>query len=189
MEQEIKTEYGDITSKIKEQLSEAYLRTLLAYKGFAHAEFYTDHGKVDALIMYKLTKEQKKDCFFDTLYINLQLKCTDVSEIREDGNHLSYDLHDPEAYNEFEGAKKGTGSVSLFLISILPENISAWLEISEKELILRIRTYYIRVAGMGQTQNKSSITLKVNKKEALLTPDSLENLIKTFIAEGKEKNL
>ena len=189
MEHKIKTEYGHIQSKIKEQLSEAYLRTLLAYLGLSHAKYQTDHAKIDDSIKYELTKDEKKECSFPVLTIYLQLKCTDVSEITEDENYLSYKLNDTNAYNKFEDEKPGVGHVSLFLISILPENIREWLEISEKELILRMRTYYIRVAGMGQTQNKSSITLKINKKEALFTPDKLVNLIKTFIAEGKENNL
>lgn len=64
---------------------------------------------------------------------------------------------------------------SLLVLLCLPENPDEWLQISERELLLRKCCYWERLKG-DPSQNKERITVRIPRKQRL-TPDVLMDLM------------
>jgi len=69
------------------------------------------------------------------------------------------------------------------IVIVLPENDADWLSHSEEELILRHCGYWASLAGLSDTDNASSVTVRIPRTQQF-NPDALHALMQAANQEG-----
>jgi hypothetical protein len=66
------------------------------------------------------------------------------------------------------------------VIFILPANKDEWLEISDKELVLKKCAYWYVADSNEYTANTSSVRISMDKNKQLIQKDTLNQLFKQY---------
>ena len=98
--------------------------------------------------------------------VDFQLKATSSPQI--DTEHLLFDL-DVETYRKLTGVRSSPGYL---LVVTLPADKSKWAELTDSEMLLRHRTFWLDLSRCPETTNTSKIRLRLPVKN-VLTASSL----------------
>jgi hypothetical protein len=161
-------------SHMKERLSVAYVRTVVARAG---AQFIPEDGTeygTDAIIR-KVQLLPNGNYASTSWGFDCQIKAT--TNWIEEREHLVYDMK-VEAYNKLI---THLGSTSCILILFrLPINEADWLRLDEESLLLKNCCYWMYLEGQ-RSSNKSTVRIRIPRKH-LFTPDSVNNLLDRITA-------
>lgn len=162
---------------IKEDLSICYLKAIAACKGIALEQPHHDDDSEDVYIKKII------DCGEGDLYISqlrFQLKATSSASVySENDEYVSYDLK-VKNYNDL-----CTSSIVPIVLGllILPGNSSEWVNCTESELILKGKMYWLSLQNCEKSDNVSSVTIKIPKRN-ILNERTIESLLVT-VAKGE----
>lgn len=143
----------------KEMLSFAYVQAVTACAGYVTSVRSLDRDGVDLQINAGGPMRPSLD---------LQLKATvNIIEL-QDMSLLSYQLKK----RNYDLLREETQTPRLLVVLHLPKIESCWMTISEDELVLRYRAYWLDLKGLQKTQNKRSIAVRIPKQNLF----NVENL-------------
>lgn len=141
--------------KIKEDLSICYLKTISAINGIALEQCLHDEDSIDVIIKKIITLENEMK--FNS-QISVQLKATSSpSQYSVKGNEITYKL---KAKN-FNDLCAASAMPSMLALLILPENSEEWVGWSEDELMLKGEMFWIGLQNQKETDNNSSVSIKI----------------------------
>jgi len=164
---------------IKEAISLRYLELLAAYNGYKSSASYPDYGTDLEVKEISFRVENDKRRFLETgRELKFQLKATTERSIIIEGNSIKYDL-DSSTYNDLI-TRKNTKSPLILVVFVLPENKDEWLNLSDKELIVKKCAYWFIPEENNSTENISSIRINIDKNEQLLQKETLNQLFKSY---------
>jgi hypothetical protein len=155
-------------NQIKEELSVAYIHAIAAKVGFSCERPKIDMDSVDVEI-----KSHGYLTHDSTIYspeIKLQLKSTSCINMIGDNIHFSLQI------NNYEALRSNSMTPRLLVIFELPANKDDWIHHTSEELIMRKCAYWVNLSGKPDTQNQSSVTVKIPKQQ-VLSPNELYQLM------------
>lgn len=141
-------------NKIKEEISLAYVLAVAATKGFATEITRVDSDSIDATIRYN----GYLDPDLSTLYspeIKLQLKATSSPKLKDSNVIFQLPLKN---YNDLRAR---SGTPRLLVVLCLTEDKDGWLKHSSDELVLKKCAYFINLKDYPETENETSVTVKI----------------------------
>ena len=148
-----------LTSQDKEEaLSRVYIEAVAAAAGYITAEPKPDRDSVDLQICAGGRMRPALD---------LQLKATVNLHVSADGD-LPFKL----PLGNYNGLRCETQTPRLLVVLDLPRDSSQWVTITADELVLRHRAYWMNLRGLGATDNKSSVTVRIPRRNLF----NVENL-------------
>ena len=165
-------------TKIKEDLSICYLKTLSALKGVGLEEIHHDEDSMDVMIKktIKLDDERK----FNS-QISIQLKSTSSPSQYEIKEHeIIYTLK-VKNYNDL---CVNAAMPSILALFILPEDENEWVNWDERELMLRGQMFWLCLQGKPTSSNSKSVSVKIPKTNRIST-DMIEALLIKVAEEGE----
>jgi hypothetical protein len=145
------------TSK-QEEFSIAYIRAIAAPLGFNPGKYDIDNDSIDITFSAKYSN----DSLIRSPELHLQLKCTE-KEFSKD-NFLHYQLS-LKNYTELRGAN--ISQPRYLVIVCIPKNENDWVNVRESDLILRYSAYWFSLRYAPDTNNSSSVTIKIPKNQKL----------------------
>ena len=152
-----------LTSQDKEEaLSRVYARAVAAAAGYLTAELDFDRDGVDLRIHAGGAMRPALD---------FQLKATGNLRLPADG-----DLRYPLPRRNYDLLRLETQTPRLLVVLDLPSDPSQWVTITDDELVLRHRAYWLNLRGCGATENQSSITVRIPRQN-LFNVESLRALM------------
>lgn len=154
-----------IKEHIKEQLSNNFIGLIASKLGYTIGKDNLDYGVDITLkkIVYRKSGNNKKRYSTPGYYMDLQLKSTTLSKIKEKNNVIKYAL-DVDNYNDlvdrFEDSERKTPLI--LILFVLPDDDNMWIDVTDKELILRKCAYwYMPNKKVKHSENSSSITIEI----------------------------
>ena len=103
--------------------------------------------------------------------LDLQLKATVNLERPRDGF-----LHFPLGIKNYNDLRIEVQILRLLVVLDLPKDEQLWMTITEAELILRHRAYWLNLQGYEETANQSSVTVPI-PEENLFNVENLRTLM------------
>ena len=146
----------------KEALSLVYAQAVAARAGYVTEVPSTDRDSVDLCIRAGGRMRPLLD---------LQLKATVNLERPRDGF-----LHFPLGIKNYNDLRIESQIFRLLVVLDLPQDEQQWMTITEDELILRHRAYWLNLQGYEETANESSVTVRI-PEENLFNVESLRTLM------------
>lgn len=146
----------------KEALSLVYAQAVAARAGYVTEVPSTDRDSVDLCIRAGGRMRPLLD---------LQLKATVNLERPRDGF-----LHFPLGIKNYNDLRIEVQILRLLVVLDLPEDEQQWMTITENELIIRHRAYWLNLQGYEETANQSSVTVRI-PEENLFNVESLRTLM------------
>ncbi|WP_426584867.1 DUF4365 domain-containing protein [Mucilaginibacter sp. R-33] len=129
--------------QIKEAISEAFVRLILAHDGFKIYKAEVDHG-VDLTVgpVEKIQLSNGKFMFQDSdRRLDIQLKSTTEKYAIESGKFIEYKLR----YKNYQTLKDRVDSLyvkMILVLFVLPEDESTWIDVVENSILLRKSCYW-----------------------------------------------
>ncbi len=152
----------------KEQFSVAYVRAVAAVAGYATGKFDVDDDSVDLTLAERGGRGTVRSPRLD-----LQLKCTDQDNLRDD--RLAFELS-LKNYEELRPINLATPRI--LVVVLVPNDVTQWLQHSEQELVLRRCGYWISLRGLPETSNTASVTIDIPRRQ-VFTPDTVRRIMET----------
>ncbi|NER20093.1 MAG: DUF4365 domain-containing protein [Symploca sp. SIO1C2] len=152
----------------KEEFSYGYIKLICSISGYS-VEISgrpRDNSGIDLTI---IAPGEIGD--IDSPIIEAQVKCTTLA--KENNGLVKYPLK-VENYNKLINIKSFVPRI--LIVVLVPHNISNWLEISEKETIMKKCAYWASLKGKKPTNNKKTVTVEI-PKENLFTPEAISKLM------------
>ena len=165
-------------NKIKEEINLAYVAAIAAAKGFAIEPTRIDNDSVDATICcdgYLVPGES----ILRSPEIKLQLKATLNANIIN--NHIHFAL----PIKNYNDLKARSATPRLLVVLCLPEQKDEWVTHSSEELILKKCAYYLNLYGFPESENETTVTVKIPLAN-VFSPDTLHDLM---LKTSKEESL
>ena len=134
----------------EEALSRVYVRAAAAAAGYLTAESDFDRDGVDLRIHAGGTMRPALD---------LQLKATVNLHGPADG-----DLRFPLSRRNYDLLRLETQTPRLLVVLDLPSDPSQWVTITDDELVLRHRAYWLNLRGCEATGNQWSVTVGIPRQ-------------------------
>ena len=131
----------------KEALSRVYAKAIAAHAGYDALEYDLDRDGIDLRIQAGGAMRPA---------IELQLKATVNLARRDDGC-----FHFRLKRRNYDLLRDATQTPRLLLVLDLPKEKSRWLTISEDELILRRRAYWLNLKGFVESENQKTVTVRI----------------------------
>lgn len=135
------------TADQEEALSCVYVRAVAARAGYTMSTPSPDRDGVDLQIHAGGARRPA---------LNVQLKATVNLERRGDG-HVRY----PLKRRNYDLLRIETQTPRLLVVLDLPNEEDRWMTVTEDELVLRHRAYWLSLQGYKETANKESITIPI----------------------------
>ncbi len=157
------------TENIKEAISLRYIELIAAFEGYKTNSVYPDNGTDLSIIEVKLEPDENgRKRYRDTgRELKIQLKATTENSVTNEDSFIKYDI-EAKTYNDLINRIKNNHPLILILF-ILPTKSSDWINISDKKLIAKKCAYwYVPNQHNKETKNKSSVRIKINKKNIIL---------------------
>ena len=145
------------TNFIMEQLSWAYVRTVVYRAGWQVQPIEVDYRGIDGTIAAPVSGINKVD---------FQLKSTTDYTVRND--NIVYDLR-VENYNQLVAED---GMPKILILFLMPNDPDEWLSCSVDELCLRKSAYWASLMGKPRSTNSTTARVEV-PVDNLLSPDGL----------------
>jgi hypothetical protein len=164
-------------NKIKEEISLAYVLAVAATKGFSTEITRVDSDSIDATIRYNGYLDPDSSLYSPE--IKLQLKATSNPNLREEYIHFPLPLKN---YNDL---KARSGTPRLLVVLCLTEEKENWLKHSPDELVLQKCAYFLNLKDYPETENDSSVTVKIPLAN-LFSPELVYDLM---LKTSKEEEL
>lgn len=146
----------------KEALSRVYAHAVAARAGYITAVYDQDRDGVDLRI--QAGGEMRPA-------IELQLKAT-VNLAATDDGHFQF----PLKRRNYDLLRIETQTPRLLVVLDLPRDESRWMTITEDELVLRRRAYWLNLKGMDETTNPTSVMVRIPEQN-VFNPESLQALM------------
>ena len=150
------------TEDQKEALSRVYVHAVAAVAGYATAELDFDRDGVDVQIHAGGAMRPALD---------LQLKATVNLRVAADG-----DLRFTLPRQNYDLLRLETQTPRLLVVLDLPDEPSRWVTITDDELVLRRRAFWLNLRGHEATDNQSSVTVRIPRQN-LFNVQSLRALM------------
>lgn len=165
-----------IHTKRNEEISFSYLNAICAMKGIAFERQIHDDDSIDAFLKKQvLTKDGRNY----NAQLGIQLKAT-AQELSQDDDVINFVLK-VKNYNDLRG--ESTVQQLLFVL-VLPSVETEWVTWTIDELIIKQCMYWVNLKNHGETENASSVTIKLPKSNTV-SPENLLALMQK-IAEEEE---
>lgn len=157
-----------VNSDIGEQLSYAYVHAIASKAGFSFERRNIDKDSIDASIHAK--GKLVSNSVWTSPCIELQAKSTTNCDI--DGNYFKF----PLSLKNYNDLKNDRLVPTILVVLFLPQNVDEWLVHNEEMLIARKCAYWISLKDKPETQNESSVTIKIPKVN-IFSPSSLKTIL------------
>ena len=138
------------TNDQKERLSMAYAHAVAAWAGYTTATYDLDRDGVDLRIQAGGDMRPARE---------LQMKAT-INLRQADAESFSFDL----PVHNYNLLRKPTQTPQLLVVLDLPRDEQQWLTITEDELIIRHRAYWLNLLGAEKTANRASVTVPIPRE-------------------------
>ena len=149
----------------EENLSRAYVRAVAAMAGYVISVPENDSFGIDLTIRGPSNNDP-----VTSHTLEVQLKAT--INLKSTGNEWSY----PLKKTNYDHLREESVTPRILIVLRLPEDPSAWLEISHQQLQLQHCAYWISLKDFKETENKETITIKI-RKDNIFNVDNLQNLM------------
>jgi hypothetical protein len=110
--------------------------------------------------------------------LKFQLKATTEAGISYDGNNIKYDLRS-DTYNDLI-QRKNSKTPLILILFILPPSKNEWLNMSDKELIIKKCAYWFIPENNHSTNNDSTVRISIHKENNLIKKDTLNLLFEKY---------
>ena len=144
-----------------EQLSVAYVHAIASYCGYGADSVCVDHDSVDMTISSSAGRKPKLD---------IQLKAT--TQIDDFDTEFSFCL----SIKNYNDLRCDTIVPRILVVLCMPKQQTEWIEHTGDYLKLMKCAYYASLSGMGETENKESVHIKLTKNN-LFSPDKLTEIM------------
>lgn len=148
----------------KEHISRAYLHAMATRAGYTIANWNVDKDGVDATIRHR------------GLMVDIQLKCTCVPVTTKSG--YGYRL-DKRTYDLLRDAARS--APGYLVLMIVPEDISEWIVLDARHLLLACHAYWARVQDRPALSGTQSTMIDLPSQNVL----SVDSLRMMFVDAGK----
>ena len=135
------------TSDRQEALSRAYAHAVAAQGGYVTAVYAEDRDGVDLRIQGGGAMRPALD---------LQLKAT-VNLAKPDEGYFRF----PLKRRNYDLLRIHAQTPRLLVVLDLPKDEHRWMTITENELVLRHRAYWLNLKGWDETVNQTSVTVRI----------------------------
>ena len=147
----------------KEQLSLAYVNALAAGAGFATSVPVPDRDSVDLRVQAGGPRRPALD---------LQLKATAALQMSQAG-FVSF----PLKIKNYDDLRIETQTPRLLVVLELPADESRWMMVTDEELVLRRRAYWLSLQqGFSERAAQQTVTVRIPESN-LLDVDALRDLM------------
>ena len=134
----------------QEALSRAYAHAVAARGGYMTAVYTEDRDGVDLRIQAGGAMRPALD---------LQLKAT-VNLIDSNDGYYRF----PLKRRNYDLLRMDTQTPRLLVVLDLPKDEHQWMTITEDELVLRHRAYWLNLKGWDETTNRTSVTVRIPER-------------------------
>lgn len=134
----------------QEALSRAYAHAVAARGGYMTAVYAEDRDGVDLRIQAGGAMRPALD---------LQLKAT-VNLIDSNDGYYRF----PLKRRNYDLLRMDTQTPRLLVVLDLPKDEHQWMTITEDELVLRHRAYWLNLKGWDETTNRTSVTVRIPER-------------------------
>ncbi len=141
----------------KEEFSRAYVRAVASVAGVKVSTDDVDDDSID------LKLERSGQC---SPKLDLQLKCT-TDIIPKEGD-LSFVLK----LKNYDDLRRPTLAPRWLVVLFVPDDAANWLECSPDQLILRHCAWWTSLAGADESDNRTSVTVKLPRAN-VFTPQAV----------------
>lgn len=150
----------------KEEFSYAYIRAVASVAGYSvdQKPRPMDNAGVDVTVTVPGEIGTALSPKFDA-----QVKCTSSEDIINK-SFIKFPLP-VKNYNRLR--HKNPTSPQILIVVLVPDDITAWLNISESETLLKKCGYWISLKGKPETENTKTITVDIPRQN-ILTPSSMK---------------
>ena len=131
----------------KESLSRVYAQVVAARAGHVTGHPELDRDSIDLRIESGGSMGPA---------LELQLKAT----VKLTGPDEEY-VHFPLKRRNYDLLRIATQTPRLLMVLDLPREKERWLTITEDELVMRRRAYWLNLKGYTETENRSSVTVRI----------------------------
>lgn len=146
----------------EERLSMAYAHAVAARAGYTTAVYDLDRDGVDLRIQAGGDMRPA---------LELQMKAT--FNLRQAGDES---FHFPLPVNNYNLLRIRTQTPRLLVVLDLPRDEQQWLTITDDELVIRHRAYWLNLRGREETDNRESVTVAIPQAN-LFDVAGLQNLM------------
>ncbi len=146
----------------KEQFSNAFIYAVTAAAGCAVAKPSVDNDSIDWTISNRLPRRPKLD---------VQLKCTEMEATAD--SQLSFVL---KIKNYDDLRITDLIAPRILVVVLVPVKPEEWIESRPGELLLRRSAYWMSLAGIADSRNEATVTIKIPTSQAF-TVKSLSELM------------
>lgn len=165
-----------LTTNDKEDIHISYLSAVCASASISFDLQRHDDDSTDSIVKKEVTFEDGRKYVSS---LRIQLKCTSsVSQYTDGEETLRYKL---KVQNFNDLCKKCTTPIILGLL-VLPEDEETWVEWSEKELLIKGRMYWADFSDKLPSDNKTTVTVSIDKKN-LINKDTLLGILEKIARE------
>ena len=138
----------------KEALSRVYVKALAARAGYLTSEPKPDRDSIDLRIQAGGPRRPGLD---------LQLKATTQFSEPRDG-FLRFQL----SIKNYRDLRDETQTPRLLVVLELPKDESQWMTVTDEELMLRRRAYWLNLQkNHGEVDNQSAVTVRIPEQNVL----------------------
>jgi len=159
---------------IKEGISKAYVKTICNSAGYSLSIDEKDFGD-DITIKEIECRSTGKTCPSGHC-VAVQIKCTTINHIREDGNFLTYDLRNKN-YNDLIN-NVNTATKKILIVLILPTDKREWVSQDIESLIIKKCAYWIYLGGRNSVADNNNTTAIKIPKENIFSEESINEIIR-----------
>jgi len=159
-----------IDTKIPETLSKAYIIAVCAYNGIAVERFEYDEDSVDCM-MHKVISDANGNQY--GVDISVQLKAT-AQELVGDDEGFNF----PLKIKNFHDLRMHSSTLRILCVLRLPRDQTKWVTHSIEELIVRNCMYWCDVNKYENSDNESTVSIKIPWANAF-TPEAALELMYT----------
>ena len=164
--------------KIQEELSMAYVYAIASQAGLVFERPAVDIDSVDV----KVSAIGKPDpsSLLESPVLEIQLKATYAHAFVDD--ELSFPLR-LKNYNDL---RKDTACERILMVYLMPENRDEWIKSDHEKLVLKTCGYWLSLRGRSETENTTSVTVKIPKTN-IFNKDTLHDMM-VKISKGESIN-
>ena len=160
----------------KQQLSIAYVHAVAAKAGYSCQREAIDDDSVDIQIGARGYIHHQ--AVFRSPKILVQLKATSLDCIKQD--YLAFAL----PLKNYNDLRLPSFLPRYLFVLQLPPDEGRWLEVLEEGMMSRGRVYWTSLLGAPQSENKSSVTIRLPKLQRL-TVEGLQSIMQAAALENR----
>ena len=153
----------------KEQFSLAYVLAVAAQAGMNHTTPVVDDESVDIILMTK----GLVGCSYTQAQIKIQIKCTENCHFRDNF------LHYPLPVKNYHDLREASLNPQLLVVVCIPDNVEDWLKQNVRRLAMYRCAYWYSLKNLPDTDNTTSITVKIPTSNLFTTTFLIEAMRNT----------